>query len=140
MKMYEAAPGHWIPEGQTLDSMDNDRSNGMDTYERAFFVLATATVWVTREGQQIAVRDMGDQHLVNTIRMLRRIAPLVPLMMISECLQMDRYIVDAPDGAAMACEAEAAALSDMTDDEYLNRHYVTLPAMLAEAEKRGLQL
>lgn len=147
MKMYQATPTLWLPEGVTTDTMykgDAMMDQVMEVCGVNDFIpesesrsKPTATVWVPRDGQRIPVRDMGDQHLINTIRMLRRKAPF---MMMNELRQMDRYIRDAPDGAAMGCESEADALINLSDDEYLSRTLPTFPALLAEAEKRGLEV
>lgn len=34
--------------------------------------LAEQGIWVTREGQQIPIREMGDRHLLNSRRLLDR--------------------------------------------------------------------
>lgn len=34
------------------------------------------TAWRTRDGRLVAIRDMTDQHLLNTIRVLRRRSPI----------------------------------------------------------------
>lgn len=35
-------------------------------------VKKTSSVWTTREGEQIRIADMGDGHLLNTIRYIER--------------------------------------------------------------------
>lgn len=72
----------------------------------------TATIWVARDGQRVKVTAMTDSHLRNTIAMLRRsIDP-------TELGEWDYATVDE-------------ALADTC---------VTFLAMLAEAERRGLEL
>lgn len=34
------------------------------------------SIWVTRDKQHIAIKDMRDEHLLNTIRVLRGISPI----------------------------------------------------------------
>lgn len=148
MRLYEASPGHFIPEGQTLATMDSDRSNGMDDFYfdgqggshsrpplRVTLPQLTKTIWVTKDGQHIPVKQMTDSHLVNTIRMLRRYAE--PRKAAHE-MALDAYMVDAPDGAADAANGELVQLENMDIDEYIEGEIITFPAMLAEAKRRGL--
>ena len=96
----------------------------------------TATIWVTREGERVAVRGMDNQHLVNTIRMLRRNAPK---MMAAEELSLYAYLdSDPPDGAYDCASGALSELDEMDADEFLEATVPTFVALLAEAEKRGL--
>jgi len=96
----------------------------------------TATIWVTRKGDRIAVKDMGDQHLVNTIRMLRRSGEVSKMR---DTFAVGGYLdSDPPDGAAIAAEGELNELMDMGVDDYLSLKVVTFAAMLTEAKRRNL--
>jgi len=88
----------------------------------------TATVWVTREGQRIPVKDMTDVHLVNTIRYLRR--------------QKRNQMMEAALRMAEFSEPPEGFWDDWADDsdvdDYLLRSCPTFETMLAEVRKRGL--
>lgn len=148
--MYEAAPGVFIPEGQTLDTMHHGDAMAEqilavtgEFYDFHSKVEPTATVWVTKDGTQIAVVDMGDDHLRNTIRMLRRNVEHYRMELV---VQMGAYIENAPDGAAMACELEADELADLDfddpedEDGFLSAHVKPYKLMLKEARRRKLNL
>lgn len=70
-------------------------------------------LWQTKDGTFIAVTEMGDSHIVNTIRMLRR---SVSTFQTSDAAEM-----------AMGTEDYDVACP-------------TLPALLAEAKKRKLEI
>ena len=97
----------------------------------------TKKTWVTREGQHIMVEDMSDSHHVNTIRMLRRVAPLRLLVKI-----IDAYgFLGCVNGemAGDAVEGSIRSLENMTPEDFLTNDVPTWPALLEEAEKRGLK-
>lgn len=145
MKMYEAAPGHFIPEGQTLATMYQGDSMAdqvlsitgrfMDEPEPSLH--PTETTWVTKENEEIPVVEMEDPHLINTIRMLRQKADL---MRLAECSAMMRYQETAPDGAYDAVEHEMQMMENMPPDQYLARAIKCFPLMLQEAARRNLNL
>lgn len=83
--------------------------------------------WITAKGRRVRVDEMDLGHLTNTIRLLRRRQELLRLLYL---LRMSRYIADAPDGAAMACEMEANHICDMRTDEFLKIIVPPFPAML----------
>lgn len=69
--------------------------------------LPTKTIWVTREGERIPVRDMTDSHLHNTITMLRRQSPAAVFVPDSP----DAYIIaSCPTFVAMLAEAQQRGL------------------------------
>lgn len=98
----------------------------------------TKTIWVTKDGKRVKVRDMTDSHLVNTIRYLRRTT--------SEWKQ--EYELALYGGLAMLsgematyCATQSIEQFEaMSVDEYLEESCPTYPAMLREAEKRGLKI
>jgi hypothetical protein len=98
----------------------------------------TKTVWVTRSGQQIKVRDMTNSHLINTVRYLRR---AVHIQLMQEVISLGAYLeTNLPDGAYSAALNAENDLLDMDGDDYLEMEIPTWPALLAEAKRRGLQL
>jgi hypothetical protein len=92
----------------------------------------TKTVWVTRDGERIPVRDMTDSHLLNTIRWLERTHDARVLAMLQP---YSAYLSgDPPDGAAMCAEQEACALIEASVEDIVP----TYATMIDEARKRGL--
>mgnify|MGYP001605058959 CR=1 FL=1 len=95
-------------------------------------------MWRTRDGTTLRIRDMGDSHLLNSIRYLRRTHQ-------QRCwalaISADRYAMTAPDGASDAA-AEAAAqayeLGDEQDDEAVSEMSPVFGHLLNEAHRRRL--
>jgi len=94
-------------------------------------------VWITRDHRVIAITAMADSHLMNTIRFLRR--NQIKYQM-AELSRMGRYIANAPDGAADACESEAFGIMKLDGDEYLMHRFQCFRSMMAEVHRRGLTL
>lgn len=97
----------------------------------------TTTTWVTKDNRVVRVVDMSDDHLRNTIRMLRRREELIRF---SECMAMGRYQETAPDGAYDAIEWELSMIEEMDTDQFLSHAFKCYPTMLREAERRQLNL
>lgn len=107
-----------------------------DGYDRR--LKPTATIWVTREGERVKVKDMEDSHLISTIRCLRRHAPR---MMAAVKMSLYSYLgSEPPDGAYDCADSAVSELAEMDADEYLEGTVPTFSALMAEAEKRGLRL
>ena len=81
-------------------------------------------IWKTRDGREIPVGLMTDDHLKNTFKMLKR-RNFQRKSTILNCLA---YAATAPDGAAMAAEAEASAMRYNPQAVYI----------FDEVERRGL--
>ena len=99
----------------------------------------TTTTWVTRDGQRVPVSDMTDAHLVNTIRYLRRSANAS----ITDEIQSGYSLLGTLQGEmAIDCvERDLQFLEETADaDAYLEDNCPTWPALLVEAEKRGLKV
>lgn len=83
------------------------------------------TTWKTRDGREIALREMADSHLQNTVRFLRRRG----WVHTCELASMWAYSRDAGEFAALAVEQEA-------DRARISKH---ADAVFDELKRRGLQ-
>ena len=84
-------------------------------------------MWTMKDGQRIAVRDMDNGHLLNTIRFLERAA---------ERKVQDFMSCPMPNGdmAMMAWEQEFDAMCDAEVEDF----FPIYKHMIAEAVRRGL--
>lgn len=71
------------------------------------------SLWRTKEGRILAIKDMGDQHLLNTIRCLREMSPIGTKIRIHSHARRRQWV------NAMANEAYARGLKpdELTDGE-----------------------
>lgn len=93
--------------------------------------------WVMKDGNKIRIRDMTDNHLVNTIKfLLRRTSALI--------LRNQRAFLGGgyPQGEAAqdAYDREERYWNEITSHELLVESCVPFPFMLKEAERRGLDM
>lgn len=95
--------------------------------------------WLTRDGRLVAICEMEDDHLANSIRMIRRgrIAAGYRWRRSWDALA---YAATAPDGAAMAAEESSESyLSDPAAvDEDVEKEIPAFGQLLAEARTRRL--
>jgi hypothetical protein len=85
-----------------------------------------------RGGTLIAIRDMDDGHLLNTIRMLVRRAPFIA---VAEIARMPRPRGDmAMDGFG----AEVDRMGRLPDVELASELFPSFGALCAEADRRKL--
>jgi hypothetical protein len=92
-----------------------------------------ATHWVTKDGRRIAVRDMEDTHLVNTVRLLRRHAPAARLVELF--LMVTGPARPSGDGATMAFESGIEELASMSVDRFLSEFVPPYRKMLERFPK-----
>lgn len=93
----------------------------------------TPSTWITAKGETLAVRDMHDDHLSNTLRWLQRNAFALRLRYLGE---LDRYMQGAPDGAYDAASQEANQIIEMTDEQFLIFRVKPYTAMVREYATR----
>lgn len=91
-------------------------------------------VWTTRSGRQVRIAKMGDQHLVNTVKVLRREAPE---QMYQACLQWDFRLENGPP-VAEAEEWLVGFYQRADVEEFLRISVQQYSRLLQEVEKRGL--
>jgi len=80
-------------------------------------------IWTTRDGRKIRVHDMGDDHLMNTMRMLIRVAS------VTRAKKMIFYTTCTPPTAERSLDAfdcEASLVFDSTIDDFLPKVYETM--------------
>ena len=103
--------------------------------------------WKTKNGHRLRICDMTDNHLLNTIDMLKRYAKKLAL---KEWSQLLAYLEsDPPEGATQCAEndlfnLEAILFGTDTPDEYNTLELYTrfqisiFNSLLLEKERRGL--
>ncbi len=118
--------------------MSNDLDAGYDGYEEleSQRPRPTKTFWVTREGDSIAVVDMEDGHLVNTIRMIRRRA--LRVKSINEAVLLRGHDSLNGEMAHDALDEEIEASRETSADEWATEHVPCYALMLRETVRRNL--
>lgn len=97
----------------------------------------SGATWRTRDGEEVAVRDLEDSHLKNVAWLLQRRAAAYKVALWFDTMG---YSESAPDGAAMAAESEAEALDEMDPHEVALMTWPVYGEVVREAERRGLDL
>lgn len=92
-------------------------------------------IWTTKDGREIPIDQMEDDHLVNTILMLTRGAGFDHELSI---WRLANYAGSAPDGAAMAAEMALAEAERFELWDVWDQLDPFLPVLLAEARRRNL--
>lgn len=112
-------------------------------------------IWVTKDGRRIAIPNMSDSHLLNTIALLRRHEERAKMRQLCDQLlgiQKHRFVWDMFELAEHEEEVFAQAIADrhkvlldlkeelfnMPEDAYLREHVPQFKYMLREAYKRKL--
>lgn len=103
-------------------------------------------IWTTRDGRRIAVPNMSDSHLINTIQFLRRRAAgykrKVALQFIMHASFLAMMFDHVPDRVMDEITEDNAKkvdeLSKLDDDEFLSRIFKIFKVLLQEAYKRKL--
>lgn len=91
------------------------------------FPHCTKTVWVTKDGRRIPVKDMDGQHIVNTYNMLIRWAQRQIDVEVGEAYAAMAHC--RGDGALMACEQQAAWWDRTGAPGYCHVHVAAFPAI-----------
>ncbi|MEK6884630.1 MAG: hypothetical protein AABY22_33665 [Nanoarchaeota archaeon] len=98
----------------------------------------TKTIWVTKTGDKIRVKDMENSHLVNVIKYLRKTAQkhfnseLKAAYCVSSMLNGEM--------AQLFCEQDIERMEDIDIDEELSLEIPCYDLMLNEVFKRGLKI
>lgn len=104
---------------------------------------AAAFTWTTRDGRRLRVVDMDDNHLLNTVRWMRR-HPRTRMFCLLWAFRAARYAESAPDGESMAAESAASEFMDMAlgarlaPDDVVTEAFPVFPHMVAELDRRAV--
>jgi hypothetical protein len=94
-------------------------------------MTATKTIWETKDGRRVRVRDMEDGHLVNTIHLLNRAYERRLLSL--------AFLIDGPGGPQGDGAQDCAAREMATAEECgPGLEYPTYDALCDEADRRRL--
>jgi hypothetical protein len=120
--------------GSTCSPPDVDRCGRCDDSPaggNSFFV--EDRIWLTKENRKIRYRDLGDNHLINILRMLKKGA-----MLHQATKQAGMMTTPAPtaSGANDAYMEEFDAVMNASWESFANKHFQYLKIY---AEWRGLQ-
>jgi hypothetical protein len=98
----------------------------------------TKTIWVTKEGERIKVKDMGDRHLVNTVNMLLRwgVAYTESVLIECECALSMLH----GEMAQLTMEREISGIMNMNLVDFVDCYGPpTWDKLVDEVYKRGLE-
>lgn len=92
--------------------------------------------WTTKNGRVLKIRDMTDEHLLNTINYLRRRAPHAKAAQV--LMLMHAAVQHHGEGAADAIDRELDGAMEMHSEDALAEAVPAYAALCEEAEERGL--
>lgn len=93
-------------------------------------------IWRAQDGREIPIIQMSNEHVLNTIRYLRRHAPAYKARMI--VMYMRALQVPHGDEAEMALDQEFENADEQSSEEHLIDAVPQYETLLAEAARRGL--
>jgi hypothetical protein len=94
----------------------------------------SGAVWVTQDGRELLPCDMADDHLVNTIRYVRR---RVEAYRLKVAMTYGHGLVG--EHAQEAAEKELDFLLDLEDEWFLESCFPVWTELKSEARRRGLE-
>ena len=92
--------------------------------------------WIKRDGTIIEISEMEDTHLVNSIRMMQRMAPVVHQRAVSLCYAAISTLQG--EMASFYATRDTEIIESMSPKDFLIERYPKYGNLVREAKRRGL--
>lgn len=92
-------------------------------------------IWTTKDGKKIKISEMQDDHLINSIRLLRRVVRRMRLGHELSGFSMLNFVNG--EMAELAIEQSLEQEAAMDDEEWLNYH-TSYEELIKEAKRRDI--
>jgi hypothetical protein len=96
--------------------------------------MSNMKLWTTKKGSQIRIKDMSDQHLVNTISFLQRNAERTRANL---CVTYATSVEPSSDSASYQFEQESNMVFGSTWEDWVPAIY---DDMVEEAKRREIEI
>lgn len=91
--------------------------------------------WQTKDGRIVKITDMGDEHLINSVRLLKRVVGKMRFSRDLAGLSVLNFVQG--EMAEYAIESDLQLDAGLSDEEWLERH-TAYEELVGEAKRRGI--
>ncbi len=119
-----------------MDENFHEAMLDMDRRDDAPKVKRRGKLWTMADGQQIPIRDMTDNHLINAIRYFRRNAPSAMRKAENDGMAVASCV--SGEMAEYSIESDLHELREMDPEDFIEQTVPNWGSLLKEAEKRKI--